>query len=46
MHKGALVILESTTYPGTTGELVIPILEEKSGLKCKKNFYLAFSLYC
>ena len=42
MHKEMLVVLESTTYPGTTEELVKPILE-KSGLKCGKDFYLAFS---
>ncbi|HZJ98522.1 MAG TPA: nucleotide sugar dehydrogenase [Tissierellaceae bacterium] len=42
MHKDMLVILESTTYPGTTEELLKPILEE-SGLKCGKDFYLAFS---
>lgn len=43
MQKGSLVILESTTYPGTTEELLLPILEEKSQLKCEKDFYLAFS---
>jgi len=43
LHKGMLVILESTTYPGTTEELVKPILEEKSNLKCGKDFFLAFS---
>ncbi len=37
-----LVILESTTYPGTTEELLKPILES-SGLKCCEDFYLAFS---
>lgn len=42
MHKDMLVVLESTTYPGTTEELVKPILE-KSGLKCGEDFYLAFS---
>ncbi len=42
MHKHMLVILESTTYPGTTEELLRPILE-KSGLKCGEDFYLAFS---
>ena len=42
MHKNMLVVLESTTYPGTTEELVKPILE-KSGLVCGKDFYLAFS---
>ena len=42
MHKDMLVVLESTTYPGTTEELIKPILE-KSGLKCGEDFYLAFS---
>lgn len=42
MHKEMLIILESTTYPGTTEELLKPILE-KSGLKCGIDFYLAFS---
>lgn len=42
MHKDMLVILESTTYPGTTEEFLKPILE-KSGLKCGEDFYLAFS---
>ncbi len=42
MRKGQLVILESTTYPGTTRDLVRPILE-KSGLKAVKDFFLAFS---
>jgi UDP-N-acetyl-D-glucosamine dehydrogenase len=37
-----LVVLESTTYPGTTEEIVKPILEE-SGLKCGEDFFLAFS---
>jgi UDP-N-acetyl-D-glucosamine dehydrogenase len=42
MHKGQLIILESTTYPGTTEEVMLPMLEEK-GLKGGKDFYLAFS---
>ena len=42
MHKDMLVVLESTTYPGTTEELLKPILES-SGLVCGKDFYLAFS---
>lgn len=42
IQKGQLVILESTTYPGTTREVVLPELE-KSGLKVGKDFYLAFS---
>jgi UDP-N-acetyl-D-glucosamine dehydrogenase len=43
LRPGMLVILESTTYPGTTVELVLPILEEKSGLKGGVDFFLAFS---
>jgi len=42
LHGGQLVILESTTYPGTTEEIVLPMLEE-SGLKVGKDFYLAFA---
>jgi len=41
-HPGILVILESTTYPGTTDELVLPMLE-KSGLLVGKDFFLCFS---
>ncbi len=42
VHNGMVIILESTTYPGTTEELLKPILE-KGGLKCGTDFYLAFS---
>lgn len=42
LHRGMIVILESTTYPGTTEEVLKPILEE-SGLKCGEDFFLAFS---
>ena len=42
LHKGMMVVLESTTYPGTTRELIQPILES-SGLKCGQDFYLGFS---
>ena len=42
LHRGQLVILESTTYPGTTRELMVPILET-SGLKAGKDFHLAYS---
>lgn len=43
LKKATMVVLESTTYPGTTEELVKPILEQGSGLKCGKDFYLGFS---
>ncbi len=42
LHPGQLIILESTTYPGTTDELILPILEE-TGLKVGQDFFLAFS---
>lgn len=42
LKRGMLVVLESTTYPGTTDEVIKPILEE-SGLKCGEDFFLAFS---
>ena len=38
-----MVVLESTTYPGTTEELIKPLLEKGSGLECGKDFYLGFS---
>ena len=43
LTRGSIVVLESTTYPGTTEELLKPILEEGSGLKCGVDFYLGFS---
>lgn len=43
LHPGMLVILESTTYPGTTDEMLLPILEETSGLKVGRDFFLCFS---
>lgn len=42
MKKGQIVVLESTTYPGTTEEVMLPVLESE-GLKEGKDFYLAFS---
>ncbi len=42
LHTGMLIILESTTYPGTTEELVLPMLE-RSGLKAGKDFFVCFS---
>jgi UDP-N-acetyl-D-glucosamine dehydrogenase len=43
LRPGQLVVLESTTYPGTTREIVKPILEEISGLQAGTDFHLAFS---
>jgi UDP-N-acetyl-D-glucosamine dehydrogenase len=43
LRPGQLVVLESTTYPGTTREVCKPILEEKSGLVAERDFFLAFS---
>jgi UDP-N-acetyl-D-glucosamine dehydrogenase len=43
LRKGQLVVLESTTYPGTTRERLRPILESGSGLKAGEDFHLAFS---
>ena len=42
LRRGQLVILESTTYPGTTEEVLLPLFAE-TGLKCGKDFYLAFA---
>jgi UDP-N-acetyl-D-glucosamine dehydrogenase len=42
LHPGLLVILESTTYPGTTDELLLPMFEQ-SGLKAGQDFFLCFS---
>jgi UDP-N-acetyl-D-glucosamine dehydrogenase len=43
LQRGALVVLESTTYPGTTDEDLLPVLEQGSGLKAGEDFHLAFS---
>ncbi|MCP4503372.1 MAG: nucleotide sugar dehydrogenase [Deltaproteobacteria bacterium] len=43
LQKGQLVVLESTTFPGTTDEIVCDILEDESGLKSGDDFFLAFS---
>jgi UDP-N-acetyl-D-glucosamine dehydrogenase len=42
LHPGMLIILESTTYPGTTEEAILPVLEQ-SGLKVGQDFFLCFS---
>lgn len=43
LSKGTIVIYESTVYPGLTEEICMPILEEKSGMKCGKDFKIAYS---
>ena len=43
MHKGMVVVLESSTYPGTTREVLLPMLGEKNGLKVGVDWFLAFS---
>src|SRR5690606_21485607 len=43
LEKGATVILESTTYPGTTEDLLVPILEAESGLTAGPDFYVGYS---
>ncbi len=43
MHKGMVVVLESTTYPGTTREILLPKLGEANGLKVGQDWFLAFS---
>ncbi len=42
-HKGMVIVLESTTYPGTTRELLVPMLTEKSGLKVGEDIFICFS---
>ncbi len=43
LKKGDLVLIRSTVPPGTTRDIVLPILEKKSTLKCEKDFFLAYS---
>ncbi|WP_020565034.1 nucleotide sugar dehydrogenase [Methylosarcina fibrata] len=43
LKRGAIVIYESTVYPGATEDICIPILEQESGLKWKKNFHVGYS---
>lgn len=43
LRKDQLIILESTTWPGTTEELILPILEKESGLKAGEDFFVAYS---
>ena len=43
LKKGAVVVLESTIYPGATEEIVFPILEQESGMVCGKDFSVGYS---
>jgi UDPglucose 6-dehydrogenase/UDP-N-acetyl-D-galactosamine dehydrogenase len=43
LRKGAIVVLESTVYPGVTEEVMAPILERESGMKCGKDFFIGYS---
>lgn len=43
LKQNAIVVLESTVYPGVTDDIVIPILERESGLKCGKDFFVGYS---
>ncbi|MFC3460130.1 nucleotide sugar dehydrogenase [Massilia haematophila] len=43
MKKGAIVVFESTVYPGATEEVCIPLLEKHSGMKWKEDFHVGFS---
>ncbi len=43
LHKGAVVVYESTVYPGVTEEICVPILERESGLRCGADFKIGYS---
>ncbi len=43
LKKGAIVVLESTVYPGVSEELMAPILEQESGMRCGKDFFIGYS---
>ena len=43
LKKGAIVVMESTVYPGVTEEIMVPILERESGMKCGKDFKVGYS---
>jgi UDP-N-acetyl-D-galactosamine dehydrogenase len=43
MKKGAIVVYESTVYPGATEEICIPVLERESGMKWKQDFFVGYS---
>lgn len=43
LKKGAIVVMESTVYPGVTEDIMVPILERESGMKCGKDFRVGYS---
>jgi UDP-N-acetyl-D-glucosamine dehydrogenase len=43
LHEGQLIVLQSTTYPGTTRELLLPLMEDETGLRVGEDFFLAYS---
>jgi UDP-N-acetyl-D-galactosamine dehydrogenase len=43
LKDGAIVVLESTVYPGLTEEVMVPTLEEASGRTCGKDFFVGYS---
>ena len=43
LKKGAIVVYESTVYPGATEEVCIPVLEKESGMKWKQDFFVGYS---
>jgi len=43
LKKGAIVVMESTVYPGVTEEIMVPVLERESGMKCGKDFKVGYS---
>lgn len=43
LQEGSVVVYESTVYPGVTEDVCVPILEQESGLKCGKNFFVGYS---
>jgi UDPglucose 6-dehydrogenase/UDP-N-acetyl-D-galactosamine dehydrogenase len=43
LKKGAIVVLESTVYPGVSEDIMVPILEKESGMKCGTDFFIGYS---
>ena len=43
LQPGQLIILQSTTYPGTTQDVIVPILEERSGFRCGEDFFVGYA---